>query len=218
VLTPSGPIEKNSYSYSCSQTKTDSMAPKPIAFLPSINTINVPVGEVLSIKFDEKILKGKSGFVTIYQNNILKESISIEDSQIVINDSSVIITPNSYFKYNSRLAIALDNGCFIDFSSNKMNRIDTSNWIFVTENKLSNYDVVTFKRVGVYPNPAHNIIRLPFNGGESNVAILNSIGQPMNFVIVNKLNQELEIDISKISNGLYSLYLNNRFYQMIFKE
>jgi hypothetical protein len=218
VLTPSGPIEKNSYSYSCSQTKTDSMAPKPIAFLPSINTINVPVGEVLSIKFDEKILKGKSGFVTIYQNNILKESISIEDSQIVINDSSVIITPNSYFKYNSRLAIALDNGCFIDFSSNKMNGIDTSNWIFVTENKLSNYDVVTFKRVGVYPNPAHNIIRLPFNGGESNVAILNSIGQPMNFVIVNKLNQELEIDISKISNGFYSLYLNNRFYQMIFKE
>lgn len=219
VLTPSGPIEKNSYSYSCSLIVQDNYPPKPIMFFPSINTINVPVSQVLSITFDKTIQKGNSGFVTIYESNNLKETISINDNKIVINDSFVIITPSKNFNHNSRVAIALDSGCFMDSVGNKMQRIDTSNWVFITEKKLNNDAIVAIKRGGVYPNPAKNLIRLPaINNDETHITVLNSIGQPMNLVITNKPNQELEIDISEISAGLYSIYLNNRFYQKILKN
>lgn len=75
---------------------------------------------------------------------------------------------------------------------------------------VSNLSTVDFVKnsIVIYPNPAKNLITIKgeFNGSE-NITIFNLLGQK---VIEKTMNSnEEKIDVSSLSNGVYTIYFNN---------
>ena len=217
-MTPSSPIEKNSYSYSCSLTSPDITAPKPIAFLPVHRSGNVAINASTAVTFSEKVFKGTKGYVSIYEKNQFKEAILISDSKISVNGKIVSITPANNYSNNSRISISIDKGCFKDSTGNEMVAFDSLNWAFNTVKAFNSIDMNAPKLKGIYPNPTNDFIQIPFDNTEPKVQILNSIGQIINCVAKLKTNKELEIDLSEFADGIYSILLNGQFSQFIVKE
>ncbi len=217
-MTPSDPIEKNSYSYSCSTLLIDSVAPKPLSLIPVQHSINVAINASTSVSFSEKVFKGIKGYIYIYENDLFKEAILISDSKISVNDRFVSITPATNYSSNSRVSISMDKGCFKDSTGNEMAAFDSINWSFNTVKAVNSIDINAAKINGIYPNPTKNTFIIPFDNIEPKIEILNSIGQLINCVGKLKNNRELEIDLSGYANGIYSILFNGQFLQLIVKE
>jgi len=75
---------------------------------------------------------------------------------------------------------------------------------------VSNLSTVDFVKnsIVIYPNPAKNLITIKgeFNGSE-NITIFNLLGQKV--VEKNTISNEDKIDVSSLSNGVYTIYFNN---------
>lgn len=218
TLTPIGPIEKNSYSYSCSLPQPDTTAPQPITFFPAGRSQKVAINTATKITFNEKVYKGSKGYLKVFENNQLKETILINDSKVTINGSIVSFSPSNNFGYNSHISISIDKGSFKDTTGNEMAAIDTLDWTFNTIGKADVREINASKLRGIYPNPTQKIIQIPYENEEPRVEIMNSVGQSMVFEFKNKTNRELAIDLSEFSNGIYSVLLNGQFSQFIVKR
>ena len=72
---------------------------------------------------------------------------------------------------------------------------------------LSTVDFVK-NNITIYPNPAKNLITIKgdFNGLE-NITILNLLGQKV--MEKTLISNEEKIDVSSLSNGVYTIYFNN---------
>ncbi len=218
TLTSLGPIEKNSYTYYCSLVPPDVTPPKTSVFFPPNKSINIAINTPMAITFNEKILKGTAGNITIFDNNQIKEILSINDPKIIVigKVASILLTNNFY--YNSRISILIDKGSFKDSSDNEMVALDSSNWEFNTVAMINIEKIDRTILKGVYPNPAQGFIRVPFENTEPTVGIYNSIGQAMKCVVKNRTRRELEIDIEVFDSGIYSILLNGQFLQFFVKE
>jgi hypothetical protein len=75
---------------------------------------------------------------------------------------------------------------------------------------VSNLSTVDFVKnsIVIFPNPAKNLITIKgeFNGAE-NITIFNLLGQ----IVLEKamISNEEKIDVSSLSNGVYTIYFNN---------
>ncbi len=218
TLTAGAPIENNSISYACSTVQIDITPPAVTSLNPALNVSNVPLNTDLIITCNEKIYKGTTGNILIFENNILKETIAIGDGIISINNKTVTIAPTISYSYNSRISILVNTGSFKDSSGNAMAAIDSSIWAFNTiqEVGINEINGNDFKRI--YPNPATKLIHIPYQNSAPNIVLVNSIGQKINYFIKNKTNREVVIDISELPNGIYSVLLNGRFSQVFVKE
>jgi len=217
-LTPSGPIEKKSYSYSCEIFKPDTMAPKPIAFLPDRSALNVSINTVLSLIFDEKIYRGIGKKLNIYDNNNLKETLPSEDAQVILNNHSSSFSLMSNFNYGSRISIEIEKGFFVDSAGNQIEKIDSSSWNFNTIRFVDINTISKIKNKAVYPNPTQRFINVAFKNIEPQIQLINNIGQVMDvgceFISVN----EITVDMKNCPSGIYSLLLTGKFSQLIMKQ
>jgi len=217
-LTPSDPIELKSFTYSCSIIPEDVTSPKTNTFLPANKSTNIAVNPVISITFDEKVLKANDGFISVYENSLLKETIPISASRIIINGKKVTLLLINNFAFNSHISIAVDYGSFQDSSGNLTAAIDSSNWSFQTAVQVGISDIGAAKLGGIYPNPTKKSIFIPYENSIPKVEIMNHIGQFMSFEVKQKSYRELEVDLNELANGIYSIHLNGQFSQIIIKK
>jgi hypothetical protein len=68
----------------------------------------------------------------------------------------------------------------------------------------------------VYPNPADKTVKVNYNGDEiTNISITDMSGNKMEYVLLNKLSNEVEIATTNIPNGIYFIIiiLNQKTYR-----
>lgn len=111
--------------------ETRQSAPNIIAFMPDSGTNNISVNVRPYIVFDEKVHK-VSGSVRIFENGVLMENISSNDSRIAATGNVVTITPYRPFKYNSFIRIEADS-CFADTFGYRCAMVTGNKWLFRTQ-------------------------------------------------------------------------------------
>ncbi|MFM9944491.1 MAG: aryl-sulfate sulfotransferase [Bacteroidia bacterium] len=133
TLEPAGPIEKNYFQYLCSTISQDSVPPLKAGLFPDNGSKKVAINSKLFITFSENIYKGKSGFIRVYENSELKETIQITSEKISISGKVMAIKTKDNFLFNSKISISIDQGSCTDFSGNKILALKSENWTFYTE-------------------------------------------------------------------------------------
>ncbi|MFT6717182.1 MAG: hypothetical protein ACJA0Q_001833 [Saprospiraceae bacterium] len=78
-------------------------------------------------------------------------------------------------------------------------------------NKLENALVTSSQKVSnenfyMFPNPANNTLTINLNGGSDLIKVYNSIGQ---LVITRKINGSVQLDISNLNPGVYTVKSNH---------
>ncbi|MCW2277547.1 Ig-like domain-containing protein [Heliophilum fasciatum] len=128
----SGINDKTSWSF----TTADVNAPTA-TFTPADDATDVPVTTDLVITFNEAVTTVPNKTIKIYQasNNNLVESISVNDSQVAIDDTKTKVTVtlsdplNSFTEYY----VQIEAGAFEDDSNNPYSGIaDNTSWSFTT--------------------------------------------------------------------------------------
>jgi hypothetical protein len=216
-LTPQGTLEKNSYSYSCTPVPPDTKAPKTLVFIPADNEKDVTINSTLDMYFDEPVKKG-TGNIRVYENNILKETINVSDAKVKLTSKFATFTAASNFANGARIAIAMDKGIFKDTADNDIALLDSTNWAFFTVKKAGIYSTKLSSYKPIYPNPSQKQLYISFENEEPKVEIINAIGQSVSFLISNKSNRELTLDIGELPKGIYSVLFNGQFVQRIVKN
>ena len=217
-LTPKGPIEKNSYAYSCTLIIPDVTPPTTTSFVPAKSSKNVAITTVLQVNFNEKVKKGSSGKVNIYENGKLKESILVSDSKISVSGSSMIIVPTANFSNSARVSIAIDKGLLTDTASNQIAAIDSANWAFNTIEKIGSIENNQSFANHIYPNPVSNTLHVTYLATEPKVEIFNNVGQKINANYQSVNYGIVDLDLSHLPNGLYSILVDGKGAQKFIKN
>ncbi|MFM9944982.1 MAG: aryl-sulfate sulfotransferase [Bacteroidia bacterium] len=217
-LTPSGPIEKKSFSYSCNLITLDTTAPKVLVLFPANRTSDVAINTPITITFNEKIYKGNVGSIKFYKNNQWLETVAISDSKITINGKIATILSSNNFDYSSQISISIDLSCFKDSSNNLSKAVDSSNWVFNTIGEVSVKEIGLANLKPVYPNPSKNLFYLEYDNKPPIIQIVNCMGQLIKVAINPGSNRELIIDMAEFPDGIYSVIANGRFSQPLIKQ
>jgi len=217
ILTPSTPVEKNSFSYSCQPSDLDNFPPFPLSFLPVTGSKSVVLNPSLTIQFNENIVAGLNGEITIYQNNQLKETIKADDPRVVIENKSVTFSSINNFTFDSRISIGFNEGCFKDLLGNKCLALDTSGWHFTTKKATSSYEFSKNENLKFYPNPTSGKLILNKFCNPSSLRITDQIGRNVEFTINKSTQNHCIIDISQLPDGLYFIQTDDGTTQRIIK-
>lgn len=115
-------------------TIVDEVQPLLSSFTPARNTVNVGIDTYLTLTFNENIKAG-TGSLKIYEaNGNLFKAISINSSEITIENNTVRINPLTDFNYQTTYYLNYDVGVILDSSGNTAAAIsDNSTISFTTE-------------------------------------------------------------------------------------
>jgi len=215
-LSQKGTVEKNSYSYSCSFFPEDKVSPSVLSFVPNSKSKNVVLNTQLFIAFDEVLVKGSNNII-LFKNNTIIETIPVNDNRVVLMNKTVIITPLNDFDASSRISILVEKGCFTDSAGNPNNQIDSASWFFNTVAKTQILNTKALQ-LCIYPNPAFTLLHIPYINSTPKIKLISSDGKEIPFSIKQDSESILVIDISQISSGIYSLFLDGEFWQTISKN
>jgi hypothetical protein len=158
-----------------------------------------------------------TGFVNCANVDILYSidgGVTFVDTLIsnVPNNGSILAKlPNIQTNNNVRLMIKCSDNYFFDITDNNFTITFNPNPSAINDiNKLSS-------KLNVYPNPAKNDLKLMFSENSLqlnlNYCIINSIGKEvLNGKINNKKNEEIDLNISSLSKGIYYIKTYNDSY------
>ncbi len=154
-----GTIERSSYPYSCNY---EAIPPKIVALGPKNNDSLVLPTKILTLKFDESVLK-RNGIIQLYCNGTPFESINMQSDLVVIRNDSVYIHHTKAFPIESRISVKIPAAIVSDSSNNTYKiGIDSSLWHFNTIHTRPK--VLTYfpahQAVGA---KANQVIRMQFN-------------------------------------------------------
>jgi hypothetical protein len=215
-LSQKGTVEKNSYSYSCSFRPLDKTPPTLLSLVPNTKSKNIDLNTQLFIAFDEVLLKGNAN-IKLFGNNTLIETIPVSDNRVMLMNKTVMITPLNDFDASSRISIIVEKGCFTDSAGNPSPQIDSISWYFNTVTKTQIKNTIPVQ-LTIYPNPVVSLMHIPYATSTPDLRILSSDGKEMPFNVKNDSEGVLVIDISQLSSGVYSLFLNGKYRQIIAKK
>lgn len=112
----------------------DEVAPELIEQVPADNSQEVPPIDQLSFTFDEPIVKGGSGNLSIFsESGSLVEQASVDATEILVDDSKVIWQLAERLGEQTSYYVLVDAGVFLDVNGNPFSGIsDIQTWNFTT--------------------------------------------------------------------------------------
>jgi hypothetical protein len=110
-LSPKGTIEKNPLPFSCIYGTQE---PDLVSLVPSLQKENVMPNAKLIMKFDRGMIKGNNGYIEIYVNDMLHESILVNSQNVVMDFKNAIITPTKSLPLNSIINVKVPAKSFKD--------------------------------------------------------------------------------------------------------
>ena len=194
--------------------QSDTQPPLVSSLNPSKGATNIGFTQPISIVFSEIISKG-NGNVRIYENNTLKYSYPISNSNISISGNTVTIYHGG-FASGSNIYVLVDPGVFKDAVNNLFQGITApGEWYFSTAISNSTAEHI-LTRITCYPNPFGQTLSISGIPEKTRVAIYDLLGQVV-FSSVNMVNNEFVLSTEKLIHGLYLLELllpDNTVYRM----
>jgi hypothetical protein len=115
---------------------SDTSAPTITSRVPAINATGVPITTNLAFTFNEAIVKGTTGDITLkLANNDPVATIPVTDSAVVIDaaTATVTVTLPASLSYSTGYYVNIAAGAFKDTSDNNFEGILDTSWNFTTE-------------------------------------------------------------------------------------
>lgn len=218
TLKPGNVLEKYPKSLVCNTPPKDTMPPSPVLFTPQNLQANVPPNIIPQIEFNENIIRGVSGNIYIYENNILKATLANTSPDISINSNRLTINPIISFGSSSKISIAMEKNCISDSSNNGIKAIDSSKWVFFIEKnaEINDFDIIRNK--SIFPNPASDFINIYLKHPLNKIEILNNLGQKTIYSDFEIRNDIAKIDISNLPQSVYTIIIENTVYGIFIKN
>lgn len=131
-------IQEEAFSTFNFDEPAETIPPKVSSLIPANEETSVDLSQNFSVVFDEPIQKGTG---SIYIRNGAKdviERIDISSENIVISGSEMTIIPETDLSNESIISISIQSGAIIDLSNNQFAGIDSTDWIFTSEESITN--------------------------------------------------------------------------------
>lgn len=164
----------------------DVTAPTVSSYSPPDNAVNVIKNSKLILTFNEPVKKGM-GNIIIKEGGIIKQTISVSESNVTISENTVTIY-HSPFKDGALVNIEIDAGAVRDIANNSYTGItDASTWNFSVEKGSPNLatadmnmpvsasnaitamdetkDAGATRALNVFPNPSEGKFTVKLNKG-----------------------------------------------------
>jgi len=142
---------------------------------------------------------------------INNDYFTIEKSNNLIDWEEVMVVKGKGNSSNKSNYNEIDNYPFEGISYYRLKQTDYNGEFEYSTNRTVNfYDENEIK---IYPNPIDNIFTIE-NTNNKEVKLVNLLGQNVDFVIINKSEDSVEIDISTLSKGVYVFFVGNSSYKI----
>ncbi|MES2617238.1 MAG: Ig-like domain-containing protein [Bacteroidota bacterium] len=102
----------------------------PVLFPPHLAT-NISINSTLQMQFSETVTKTTFGNIKIYENNILKQTIPVNSSAVVLSGNTATITLPQALSYGVSVSVTVDH-CFKNSSDFPNMPIALGQWSFTT--------------------------------------------------------------------------------------
>jgi uncharacterized delta-60 repeat protein len=164
----------------------------------------------VKVQSDNKILSiGSSAYPYPYMKTFLNISRLLENGTLdnTFGNNGIFLTDNNTSQLNKGWKIEIQNDTkIIALGSTSTGESTIKNTLicrFDVENSLNINQNSSEKDLIIYPNPTINKVYLKGVDSINNLEIYNILGQSFNVLKKEISNNELEIDISKLSQGTY---------------
>lgn len=193
---------------------------------PSHLSLNHKAGTVISMTFNEDVFKN-SGFITLYENGQMIESINVSSNQVAINGKTVSITPSKLFNQDKLIVVEMDK-CFKSQYNVLSSAVVYGDWYFRTavapkvtqltpattsvNNVLrpgirltldKNFSIDSIKDIRIYEN---NVLKHTFSLSDANISADTnsvSIGLSNDFLYQSRVAISFPANALKDSSGFY---------------
>lgn len=156
-LSPKGTLEKNSIPYSCTY---ESNKPILVNLTPAKNATNIMPTNIISLEFNEAVLKRNSGMIRVYNDLGLLEYMDITNDRVSISNKKVFIQLVNTLTSNSKISVEIDANSFRDSSFNLYDtKINVTDWFFYTADLSPKVLSLTpsHNQIGVKLNPEFKV-------------------------------------------------------------
>jgi hypothetical protein len=184
--------------------QSDTQPPVVSSLNPSKGAINISSTQPISIVFSEIVFKGV-GNVRIYENNILKYSYPISNSNLVVSGNTVTIYHGGFVS-GSNIYVLIDPGMFKDGVNNPFDGItDPAEWLFsiglnnATEEQL-------FNNIVLYPNPFSHSIHILDVPDYAQITLYDCLGKIVCTTIHVEGSNRI-VEAPQLIQGIYMLEL-----------
>ncbi|GAB2626296.1 MBG domain-containing protein [Belliella aquatica] len=134
-------------------TVTDDIAPQILTLLPANNTTDVALQPTLTITFDEEVVLGDTGTLTVNDGNAVLRtydlSLTEDRTALVLSDDNKTLSVelDVSLPINTAVTIGITSGFVSDMSDNDLEGFEASygTWSFTTINKLE--QTITFPEI-----------------------------------------------------------------------
>lgn len=186
---------------------------KPVVMklTPSHQSVNVSINtNVLSAEFDRKMYINNIGYIYVYENDFLKDSMIINGPRVSLMGNVLSFDMNSDFVEYSRIAVKIGSNLLKDSVGTAFNGLDTTQWNFMTDRPSSiSKTKVQDQPYHVYPNPGKGLFTI--NGYETieSIVIFDMNGRKVEFEILSTEGKSAVINLRNVVPGQYNAIINN---------
>lgn len=199
-LSPKGNLEKNSIPYSCNY---ESNKPVIVKLTPAKNSSNIMPTNIISLEFNESVLKRNTGMIKVYNDQGLLEYLDINNDRVSVSNKKVVIQLVNTLTSNSKISVEIDANCFRDSSFNLYDtKINVSDWFFYTADLSPKVKSLTptHNQIGVKLNPEFvvNYDKIVYKSKAGNIT-LKSDGNIIEVININSNKVSIQDSTLKFS-------------------
>ncbi len=190
-------------------------SPKITKLIPAHLANSVPVSTSISIDFDRPIKVGNPDYLLIYENSVLIDSIMVNGPRAMISGNFINFDLDANFNHSSYISIALRPNTIQDTMGAYFSGIDSSQWHFSVEAKVSISNSAIVNGFKVYPNPGRDLFRISSVGQLESAELFTLTGQKIPVSLFRINDNTSEVRLKDVVSGHYMLLLNGAYTVMI---
>ena len=184
--------------------ESDNTPPLLTSLSPVDNAINVSTSSTISATFNENVVLGSTGTISLFSGNgVLAETFTLPSSNIHVTGSTVSIKPSTVLKDSTEYYITMDNTVIKDLAGNNFSGISSpTQWNFTTAPAQVSAGILTISEKQ-YIKFSNTFITISVSDADYSYQILDLQGNILKEK--NKAQGELTIQHSELKPAVYIL-------------
>lgn len=189
---------------SLSWISPDNTPPTIMSLSPLDNVINVSTSSTISATFNENVVLGSTGTISLFSGNgVLAETFTLPSSNIHVTGSTVSIKPSTVLKDSTEYYITMDNTVIKDLAGNNFSGISSpTEWNFTTAPAQVSAGILTISEKQ-YIKFSNTFITISVSDADYSYQIIDLQGNILKEK--NKAQGELTIQHSELKPAVYIL-------------
>lgn len=185
--------------------------PKTLNFSPRHQETEVASDALLQIEFSRTLSKDSVKQIRIFENGILRKSISTNDPALLFSGQQLSIQTGLTFGNAARIAVELPAGAFVDTFGLHFQGSDTADWHFVTLGKAGVQDAMKQVPYKIYPVPSNGRMTLELMHPLKGLEAFDMQGRIIPFLLTPENEQQYALQFPEQFKGLFVIRINGQW-------